>query len=485
MAVCGLIIIGMCVSACGSEIYHDDQVYIVEKGGQMEKTSVVDWIDIEKKNVFAEENTHQEVFRVNQFYLTESRDKSKVFYQQRTLGQDESVLIGPGKTMVNLYVWDKKEERKTLIAENIPFIVKTEWNKSRNMVAFCGDGSLIVYDLDKEGIVLDDDTIHETVTSFYWSPLESRKLYLEQPFNAIGLLYYMKPQKKAELYETAEQVHYKARLNKEYFYATIWGNDPENQETVQTVLANADKEAVKVIGDGNYKDHYFRSVLLSQDDNFGLTYISNINQVSNKIFVTDEYIYDAKFIAEGRFIYVTGIENRLEDEYMLHLVDTKGEEIKTWKISGSSVLLSEDGKTGYSSGPKQERIYFENLAMDAKGSGFSMGPLSRALRGASGIYAEKFLGGQVADEDILQFYLNLDAFKGMKAYKNQDNLKMLYDADLVETVNTFNGKECKVNVLGANSRQKQIDKQITFRMQEINQKWYVTDFETEKEEEKD
>ena len=485
MIICGLLFLSIFVSACGSEIYHDDQVYIVEKGGQMEKNSVVDWIDIEKKNPFAEENTHQQYFRINQLYLAESKDKTKVFYQQRTLGQDESVLAGPGRTMVNLYIWDKDRQKKSLIAEDVPFIVKTEWNKSKNMVAFCGEGSLIVYDLDKEIVVLNNETVHETITSFYWSPLESRKLYLEQPYNAIGLLYYMKPQKKAELYETAEQLHYKAQLNKKYFYATVWGNDSDNQEKIQTVLANQDKEVVKVIGDGNYKDHYFRSVLLSQDDNFGLTYVANINQVSNRMTVTEDYVYDAKFVKNGNFIYITGENDYLEDKYILHFVNSKGKEEKTWVISGSSVLLSEDGGIGYSSGLKQEKIDFTNLRMDINSSGVSVGPLSKALRGAAGIYAEKFLGCQIPDEKVLRYYLDSDGFKGTRSYKNQDGLKVLYEAELLETVNNFEGKVCKVKITGANSRQRQIDKQIMFQMRERNQTWYVTEFEAAEKQEKE
>lgn len=101
------------------------------------------------------------------------------------------------------------------------------------------------------------------------------------------------------MYETAERLYYKAQLDEIYYYGTRWGTTADNDEAIYTVIANKEKETVKVVGQGSYRDHYLRSVLLSGADNFGLTYIANVNQVNKSVQLTDSYVYDAKFIAGG------------------------------------------------------------------------------------------------------------------------------------------------------------------------------------------
>ncbi len=115
---------------------------------------------------------------------------------------------------------------------------------------------------------------------------------------------------------------------------------------------------MKVIGKGSYRDHYLRSVLLSGENNFGLTYIANINQVSKTVALTEEYADDAKFVAGGKMIYITDGGSLSDNCFTLHLINGLGEEVQQWRISGSSLLVSEDGKVGYSSGPQQERFSF-------------------------------------------------------------------------------------------------------------------------------
>lgn len=467
-----------CLTACSSVVYQDNQVYIVEQGGNMDEDTVVGWLDINGTSPFQTENLYQQQLIQGQFFLTASADGKQIFYEEFLPEQDSSVLIGPGKMQVNLYMFDQTDQTARLIAANRPFIAKADWNQEKKMVAFSGDGVLTVYDLDKQKTMLDEDLAAETVTSFFWSPLESRKLYLEQPRNAIGSLYYMEPQKKAELYETAERIYYKAQLDESYFYGTRWSMDQDKHEAIYTVLANANKEAVKVIGEGSYRDHYLRSVLLSGENNFGLTYIANINQVSKSVQLTKDYVYDAKFIADGRSIYVTASKNRTKNQYILHLINTSGEEIKQWKISGCNVLLSEDGKIGYVGGTKQEVLTFVQPSIKQSVDSGSADKLETALCGAGSVYAQLLLGQIVSQEEKEQFYANLEGLEQIHKEPFKDETQISFSIHLLAIEENEAGKLCTIQIIGLNNTQQQIQQKILFQMIEQNQNWYVLDFET-------
>ena len=471
-----LLALALSLTACGSEVFEDNQVYIVEQGGKLEEDTVVGWLDIHAAVPFASENCYQQQLGQGKLFLTASADGQQIFYEERLQEQDESILKGPGQVFVNLYLIDQTRQTITLITEKRPFIARTGWNEDGTMVAFSGEGMLTVYDLEKQKCVLVEELAAETVTSFFWSPLESHKLYLEQPRSAIGSLYYMESQKKAELYETTEQLYYKAQLDDMYYYGTRWGMDQDNQEAIYTVLANQEKETVKVIGKGSYRDHYLRSVLLSGENNFGLTYIANINQVSKTVALTEEYVYDAKFVAGGKMIYITDGGSLSDNCFTLHLINGLGEEVQQWRISGSSLLVSEDGKVGYSSGPQQERFSFDQQAMQQGQQTTSTDALLTVLRGASSVYAKLLLGQAVTQEEQEQFYANLEGLEQLqKGQTPVEGPVMFWSRSLSIEENEL-GQLCAVVMIGQNSSHQWIQQQVQFQMVEQNQRWYVLHF---------
>ena len=478
IGLCLLLIITLGLTACGGENFQDNQVYVVEQGGKLEEDTVVGWLDIENTTPFEDENRYQSKLAAGQLFLTASADGQLIFYEELVPEQDIAVLKGPGRVLVNLYVADQNAKTVQLIAEHRPFITKIGWNPNEQMVAFCGENMLTVYDTEKKKTMLEEDLASEAVSAFFWSPLESRKLYLEQPYNSVGLLYYIEPKKKAELYETAERLYYKARLDDTYFYGTRWGMDDDNHESIYTVISNEEKETVKVVGKGSYRDHYQRSVLLSGEDNFGLTYIANVNQVSKSVSLTDQYVYDAKFVAGGNSIFVTAAESRTKNQYVLHLVDSEGAAIKEWLVSGSSILLSEDGTIGYSSGPEQEVI---NFSQRAKQRGVALSQedkLEKTLRGASSIYAELALGQQVSQQEQEQFYANLEGLTQIPAGSGSDDIRLTYSARLLMMEENEQGRLCLIALNGFNNQQQQIQQQMVVQLVEHNHIWYVLHFET-------
>lgn len=473
--VVGCLLLALSLTACSGETFEDDQVYIVEQGGKLEEDTVVGWLDIHAAAPFAAENRFQQQLTQGKLFLTASADGQQIFYEERLTEQNETVLKGPGQVLVNLYLIDQTRQTITLIAEKRPFIARTGWNEAGTMVAFSGEGALTVYDVEKQRNILTEDLTGEIITSFFWSPVESRKLYLEQPRNAIGSVYYMEPQKKAELYETTEQLYYKAKLDDTYYYGTRWGADEDNHEAIYTVLANQDKETVKVIGKGSYRDHSLRSVLLSGENNFGLTYIANINQVSKALSLTEEYVYDAKFVAGGKMVYITG-NTAADNLYTLHLVSATGEALQHWEVSGSGLLLSEDGKIGYSSGPRQEIISFEEQTLQQGAQGLPDDALRAVLRSASSIYAKLLLGRTVPQAEQEQFYANLEGLEQLQKTQTvlEEPIMLWIRLDAIEDNEA--GKLCTVSITGQNGAQQRIQQQVQFQMIEQNQQWSVLHF---------
>lgn len=471
-----LTLVTLGLTACGSEVFEDNQVYIVEQGGQLEEDTVVGWLDIHAAVPFTSENSYQQQLEQGKLFLTASDDGRYIFYEERLQEQDESVLKGPGQVLVNLYLIDQTRQTIALIAAKRPFIARTGWNEDETMVAFSGEGMLTVYDVEKQKCVLVEELAAETVTSFFWSPLESRKLYLEQPRSAIGSLYYMESQKKAELYETTEQLYYKAQLDDTYYYGTRWGVDQDSQEAIYTVLANQEKETVKVIGKGSYRDHYMRSVLLSGENNFGLTYIANINQVSKAVTLTEAYVYDAKFITGGKMIYITDDESLSDNFFTLHLINALGEEVRQWRVSGSSLLLSEDGKVGYGSGPQREIVSFEQQTVQKEQQIDSADAMLTILRGASSVYARLLLGQAVSPEEQEQFYANLEGLEQLQKEQTLVEGTAMFWIRILSAEENELGRLCTVTMLGQNSAHQWKQQQVQFQMVEHNQRWYVLHF---------
>lgn len=255
--------------------------------------------------------------------------------------------------------------------------------------------------------------------------------------------------------------------------------DEENHETIYTVIANGEKEIVKVVGKGSYRDQYQRSVLLSGENNFGLTYIANVNQVSKNVSLTEEYVYDAKFIAGGNSIFVTADPAR-KNQYVLHLVDNKGMPLKQWSVSGSGVLLSEDGTLGYGSGPEQEVFDFSQRTKRKNTVPQQVNPLENTLRGASSVYVELALGQAVPQQEQERFYANLEGLQQVPAKPQEQEAEnhFTYSARLLLTEENEQGQLCLLALNGFNDQQQQLQQQMVVQLIEQNQTWYVLHFET-------
>ena len=342
---------------CTAQSFQDNKVYIVERGNTLQEESfLVDWLDIQAENPFIDEKDEL-ILAENQILFTRDKENQAYYYGEYTGKRNENILHGIATPQINIYRKELANGDVKLIAKDIPFVSKVSWNIAGNMLALGGSGTLMVYDCLEEKVLLEEKSA-DFVTDFFWSTMEENKLYVEQLDNLSGIVYYLPLQKKAEFYETKEDLYYKAKVDENYYYATEWRDGPDEEKDMYTVLAEKNKKIVKDVGKGNYKDHYKRQVLLGENDQYSLIYIADINQVHQRQVLTEEYIYDAKFIAGGKILYVTAAPNAARNRYLAHIVAPSGEEIAVFNISGTAVLLNESGTKGYVSGMMHEILDF-------------------------------------------------------------------------------------------------------------------------------
>lgn len=412
----GLLLAGLLLlNGCSAEKFLDDQVYVVDGGAENQADDFVDWIDGEGIDSFQTADKQPDV-AAGDILLTTAPDGQSYYVMQVAGPAADDVIIGEAPVLVTITQILKENGQRQIIAQAVPFVQKTAWNQNGDIVAFGGGGHLTVYDRGKERLILEEELEDTVVTDFFWSPVDNNKMYIEQPDTAGGL-YYVDPQKRVELYETKEKIYYKATLENDYYYATQWrSSETDTDGALYTVLADGDRKVIKIIGQGSYKDSYKKSVLLGGEDRFGLYYAADINQVSKGLMLTEEYVYDAKFIAGGRVAYVVRRPSAGSNVFELRICDEQGALLQTLEISGSSFYLSANGRLGYVSGPQTELIDMETLQV------LEIHPpllpvadesLMTTLRGAVSVYAATLMGQQAAEDDIMRFFTDSDKVGGM------------------------------------------------------------------------
>ncbi len=412
-----LLLILIITSGCSAEKFQDNQVYVIDGNAENQTDDFVDWIDGEGVDPFHATSEEQPELAAGEIFLTMAPDEMTYYTMQVTASVKDDVIIDENPVAVTILQVMRESGQRQVVAQDIPFVNKAAWNSTGEIVAFCGGRHLSVYDCKKGRLILQEELADTIITDFFWSPVDNNKMYIEQPDTAGGGLYYVDPQKRVELYETKEKIYYKAMMHNGYYYATQWrSSEKDSDGALYTVLADADRKVIKIIGRGSYKDSYRKSVLLSGEDCFGLNYVADINQVSKGFNLTEAYVYDAKFIANGQIAYVVRKEGIAANAFELHICDKGGKLLQVLVISGSSFYLSADGRYGFVSGPQAETVDFETLQIIAKNTNVAAEgdeELLSALRGAVMVYAGMRLGHQANAADIERYFVDSDKAGGM------------------------------------------------------------------------
>jgi hypothetical protein len=345
----------------------------------------------------------------NQILVTFSPSGNEMYLMERVeTDSAPKVIKGEPGERVRIIKEDLTTGEQKIIIENIPFVNRVLWNTEGNMVAFGGGERLTVYDVKKQATIMEEKLAQDAITYFFWSPISESKLYSEQPDLTNGSIYYLASQKKLEAYETREETYYKGKLDSTYYYGTKW--DLANDD-IKTVILDKQGKIIKVLTPGRFRDAYQKSLLVIGERGFGLYYIRDINKSGEVLTLTNDYVYDVKFVAEGKIVYTTEAEDIESNTFNLHLVSTHGTQLKKLKVSGSSIAVTPDGKSGYISGPEWELVDFvqNKLAEDnleaAEGAD-ELPAIYAAVRGAMTVLYNHELKGEQNWTRLGKYFIN-------------------------------------------------------------------------------
>lgn len=352
----GLLILSICMFGC-TKVPKENEVQVVKENSAAKDIEKIDkQINTEGINPFSREGVNIKEGR-SQIPLTISEDKQYVFYMKPSSAKvKEGFTIIKGETACRMDIIKINTETADtkLIASNVPFVSSAKWNNEGSMVAFLGGNTLTVYnDVDNklvQSLLMDGDGI----TSFGWSP-DGKKIYTEGQNLINNGIYYVDSKKYVHSYETKENLSFKGVLDEQYFY----GTERIGDDSYNTVVIGKDNKIIwRTNSTGRYRDSYKKAFVEIGKNNFELTYFPDINEQNNSKLISKEYINDVKFIYNGGIAYITPNDDPEENNFYLHIINEKGEEVRKLQVSGSSIMVNPDGKAGYVGGIQIERVDF-------------------------------------------------------------------------------------------------------------------------------
>ncbi|MBS4024879.1 MAG: hypothetical protein KGZ96_04290 [Clostridia bacterium] len=395
---------------CTQQEIKEGQVYVVSNENNSDE-QLGDKLNIEGRIPFQKyvnESLMAEQIP-NQILLTFSPDGKEMYLMERIETESfPKVIKGEPGEKVRIIIEDITTKNQKIIVENIPFVNRVLWNTEGNMVAFGGGERLTVYDVKSKNTVMEEKLAQDTINYFFWSPISDSKLYSEKPDLTNGTIYYIDSQKKVEAYETREETYYKGKLDSNYYYGTKW--DLANGD-INTVILDKQGKIIKVLTPGRFRDAYQKSLLIVGERGFGLYYIRDINKSEELIALTQDYVYDVKFVADGKIVYTTGAEDIENNLFYLHMVSNQGSQLKKFKVSGSSIAVLPDGNSGYISGPQWEPVDFvqNKLGKDSLEKAEetdNLPAIYAAIRGAMSTLSSHELNGEKNWNRLKKYFIN-------------------------------------------------------------------------------
>lgn len=131
----------------------------------------------------------------------------------------------------------------------------------------------------------------------------------------------------------------------------------------QTVVIDKNGQVVKVVGKGRFRDSYGRSVLQVGESLFGLYYTADINLSDDPVKLSEEYIYDARYIYDGKIAYIIKSPEVEQNLFLFCISDQQGKLLKQIEVTGSCLVLSPDGKSVFIKGERDEEIDLTSMVV--------------------------------------------------------------------------------------------------------------------------
>lgn len=348
--------------------------------------------------------------------LAVSPDKKSIFLMARATNIKDKLipLKGAAREWVKLYKLDIETGKKKIIADNMPFIKLAKWDSGGNYLAFLAGGQVRIYDDKKDTFIMQEVLENDRAEYFGWSP-DGKKLYTEHPNLPNGSIYYLDTGKVVHKYETDVNIYYKGRLNEDYYYGTSGVERLKDGNAIpDTVILDKNGNIASVLPGGCFRDSYMNAALIVGSEGFGLNYLDDVNRPDSVKQLSDKYIFDAKFTAEGNIAFITDNGNADKNTFLLYVLNGKGEELKQLEVSGSALALLPDGKTGFIGGPGWEKIDFSSFEIVSiykywEQEGYlETEKLYRTIRGAADAIARVDMIGEKDMEAVGRYFIDTE-----------------------------------------------------------------------------
>jgi hypothetical protein len=481
---------------CAQQEIKEGQVYVVNEDHLAEEKPS-DMLNIEGRIPFQKYVNESLAAQQNQnkILLTISPNGKELYFMEKMETDSfPQVIKGDPGDQVRIVKEDIAAKDQQIVIENIPFVSRVLWNSEGNMVAFGGGGRLTVYNGGKKIAVMEDKLAQDNITNFFWSPINENKLYSEQPDLANGSIYYMYSQRKVEAYETREETYYKGKLDSSYYYGTKW--DLTNGD-INTVILDKQGKIIKVLTLGRFRDAYQKSLVVVGERGFGLHYIRDINSSGKVITLTEDYVYDVKFIANGKIAFTTAAEDIESNLFYLQLVSSNGSQLKKFKVYGGSIALLPDGKAGFISGPVWQQVDFvqnklEQDSLEKKEDADDLQAIYPTIRGAMTTLYDYELKGEQSWNRLKKYFKNTHTpdqwayfdvemifqARANSSLRRGNSYMMKIDLRSYDINATGDGASVIIRVDTKNPSGRGVDMDYALELIKEEGVWYVTGFST-------
>ncbi len=459
--------------------------------------------------------------------ITISPDEEEVFTFEphgKEKSPERSTIYGRTYSKILLVKYNLKTGSRKVIGYNIPFIAVSKWNKDGTKVAFLGGGVLSLYDRDKEVFIPNVESTRSGIRYFGWNP-DKDILYTEHDYSPAGSIYYTQTQEIVYNYETDISLYFKGTLNEDYSYATFKklfseeaGKKTGVLEENWTVITDNKGNIIKQITKGRYRDSYNNSMIYVGEKGYELYFIQDIQKyssISEPIKLSDKYIYDAKFDADGNIIFVSANHEQSRTGKLINIFHQTGEFSIALEIHDAEVLLTPDGRGIYMEANNTFKSYtVENLKnkVNTKGTSYNSSIYEimdlniqqydaasitedvdnayQTVIGAVKTYARWYMLGKSDMEALNTYFTNTKAPSLWAKYetsllftgsKLQERTDMEYEVTIDIGKCVFYSEDradVEVYVSMGNSFGSGMGLQDNYEMIKLNGKWYVTGIAT-------
>jgi len=498
-----LIYLSLCLLAgCNKGTPRPGKAYSDEPEGKQQITISDSIIDTSGVIPFTEDLPGDIKHNRKNLVVSISPDHNSVYIMRpstvRGICPREHVIKGADPAGMGLFRVDVDSGDSELIAPEIPVVSLARWNADGNILALLGGNHLTLYDAANHQLLMRDELQNERVTHFGWSP-DGKKLFTAHPNLPNGSILYIDQKKLVHAYENKEELYYKGRLDEDHYYGTYIAK-LTNEELAkkgslaepQTVVINKDGQIVKVVGEGRFRDAYQRSVLQVGESLFGLNYIPDINQPEQVVTLTNEYVYDARFISNGGIAYIIKSPDVEENAFLLCIADRNGKSVKQFKITGSSLVLSPDGKSVCTKGVEDEEIDLTTLSFKEPRidvlDRYVEGRIYAVLRGAVDTYYKHEMIGEADTQAVKKYFLDTHSpeqwayfdimtyFREIPRKRNADHY--VVTLRLKDLKIRGNRASARLTVGAANSFGTGYGGEWAVELIEQNHRWFVTGLST-------